>query len=73
MNNPPEQLHLNIQLDNSISLDKFINCDSTKDFLSILRNTIKDKSISRFYFIWGEKGRGKSYIMKGLKEKFGRW
>ena len=70
MNNPPEQLHLNIQLDNSISLDKFINCDSTKDFLSILRNTIKDQSISRFYLIWGEKGRGKSYIMKGLHKKY---
>ena len=70
MNNQPEQLHLNIQLDNSISLDKFINCDSTEDFLSILRNTIKDQSISRFYLIWGEKGRGKSYIMKGLHKKY---
>lgn len=70
MNNPPEQLHLNVQLDDSISLDKFINCDSTKDFLNILRNTIRDQSISRFYFIWGKEGRGKSYIMKGLHRRY---
>ena len=54
MNKFPEQLHLKVQLDDSISLDKFINCDSTKDFLSILRNTIEDSSVSNFYLIWGD-------------------
>ena len=70
MNNPPEQLYLNIKLDDSISLDKFIECHSTKVCLKILRNSIKDQSISRFYFIWGKEGRGKSYIMEGLHRKY---
>ena len=39
MNKIPEQLHLNVQLDDSIRLDKFINCNSTKDFLKILRRS----------------------------------
>ena len=51
MNKLPEQLHLNVQLDDSISLDKFIDCDSTKDFLKILSNTVEDSSISNFYLI----------------------
>ena len=40
MNKFPEQLHLKVQLDDSISLDKFINCDSTKDFLNIFSNKV---------------------------------
>ena len=55
MNKPPEQLHLNVQLDDSISLDKFIDCDSTEDFLKILKNSTSDQSISNFYLIWGDK------------------
>ena len=70
MNKPPEQLHLNVQLDDSISLHKFINCDSTKDFLNILDNVTEDNSISNFYLIWGNKGRGKSYVMQGLHRKY---
>ncbi len=70
MNNLPKQLHLNVQLDDSISLDRFINCDSTKDFLSFLSNAIDDRSISNFYLIWGNEGRGKSYVMHGLQRKF---
>ena len=65
----PEQLHLNVQLDDSISLDKFINCNSTKDFLAILSKTTEDHSISNFYLIWGNEGRGKSYVMRGLNRK----
>ena len=70
MNKPPEQLHLNVQLDDSISLHKFISCDSTKDFLNILNNAIQDNSISNFYLLWGNKGRGKSYVMQGLHRKY---
>ena len=70
MNKLPEQLHLKVQLDDSISLDKFINCDSTKDFLNILRNTTEDSSVSNFYLIWGDAGRGKSYVMQGLHRKY---
>ena len=70
MNKFPEQLHLKVQLDDSISLDKFINCDSTKDFLNILRNTTEDSSVSNFYLIWGDTGRGKSYVMQGLHRMY---
>ena len=70
MNKLPEQLHLKVQLDDSISLDKFINCDSTKDFLNILHNTTEDSSVSNFYLIWGGVGRGKSYVMQGLHRKY---
>ncbi len=70
MNKPPEQLHLNVQLDDSVSLDKFIECDSTQDFLKILKNSINDQSVSNFYCIWGQEGRGKSYIMQGLHSKY---
>ena len=64
MNKLPEQLHLNVQLDDSISLDKFIDCDSTKDFLKILSNTVEDSSISNFYLIWGVSGRGNPMLCK---------
>ena len=70
MNKLPEQLHLNVQLDDSISLDKFIDCSSTEDFLKILKNSTLDKSISNFYIIWGGTGRGKSYVMQGLHRKY---
>jgi len=70
MNKQPKQLHLNVQLDDSISLDKFIDCQSTQDFLKIIRNSILNQSISRFYLIWGGEGRGKSYIMQGLHRKY---
>ena len=70
MNKLPRQLHLNVQLDNSISLDKFIECESTKDFLKILINSTKEQSVSNFYLIWGAQGRGKSYVMQGLHKKY---
>ncbi len=70
MNKLPEQLHLNVQLDDSINLDNFISCDSTKDFLNIISNTTEDNSISNFYLIWGNEGRGKSYIMQSLHRKY---
>ena len=70
MNKLPEQLHLNVQLDDSISLDKFIDCRSTEDFLKIIKNSTLDQSISSFYLIWGDEGRGKSYVMQGLHKKY---
>ena len=70
MNKLPKQLHLNVQLDDAISLDKFIDCSSTEDFLKILKNSTSDQSISNFYIIWGDTGRGKSYVMQGLHRKY---
>ena len=70
MNKFPEQLHLKVQLDDSIKLGNFISCDSTKDFLNILNNTADDNSISNFYLIWGNEGRGKTYVMRALHRKY---
>ena len=47
MNQDLDQLSLNVALEDYVSLDKFIDCKSTQDFLNFLRSTISDNSISR--------------------------
>ena len=49
---------------------KFKSLNQSKDFLKILTNSTSDQSISSFYLIWGDKGRGKSYVMQGLHRKY---
>ena len=70
MNQNQDQLSLNIGLDDYVSLDKFIHCNSTQDFLYYLKSTISDDSISNLYFIWGGQGVGKSYLMQALNREF---
>ena len=70
MSESPDQLSLNIKLDDSVSLDKFIECDSNMDCLNFLRNTLKEDSISNLFYIWGREGVGKSYIMQALNREF---
>ena len=70
MSESPDQLSLNIKLDDSVSLDKFIECDSNIDCLTFLRNTLKEDSISNLFYIWGREGVGKSYIMQALNREF---
>ena len=70
MNQDLDQLSLNVALEDYVSLDKFIDCKSTQDFLNFLRSTISDNSISNLYFIWGAEGVGKSYIMQSLNREF---
>ena len=70
MSESPDQLSLNIKLDDSVSLDKFIQCDSNIDCLNFLRNTLKEDSISNLFYIWGREGVGKSYIMQALNREF---
>ena len=70
MSESPDQLSLNIKLDDSVSLDKFIECDSNIDCLNFLRNTLKEDSISNLFYIWGREGVGKSYIMQALNREF---
>ena len=70
MSESPDQLNLNIKLDDSVSLDKFIECDSNIDCLNFLRNTLKEDSISNLFYIWGREGVGKSYIMQALNKEF---
>ena len=41
----PKQLHLDIQLDESIKLSKFINCETTKFLIKNLENFLLDNSL----------------------------
>ena len=70
MSESPDQLTLDIKLDDSVSLDKFIECDSNIDCLNFLRNTLKEDTISNLFYIWGREGVGKSYIMQALNREF---
>jgi DnaA family protein len=66
----PRQLLLDIKLDESVSLENFIKCDSTNTALSILGNVVESSSISNSFLLWGRAGVGKSYLMQALNRDF---
>ncbi len=66
----PRQLLLDIKLDESVSLENFIKCDSTKTALSILGNVVESSSISNSFLLWGRAGVGKNYLMLALNRDF---
>ena len=70
MSKSPDQLSLNIKLDDTVSLDRFIECDSNRDCLNFLKSTLREDSISNLFYIWGREGVGKSYIMQALNREF---
>ena len=70
MSKSPDQLSLNIKLDDTVSLDKFIECDSNRNCLNFLKSTLREDSISNLFYIWGREGVGKSYIMQALNREF---
>ena len=70
MSESPDQLSLNIKLDDSVSLDKFIECDSNRNCLNFLKSTLQEDSISNLFYIWGREGVGKSYLMQALNREF---
>lgn len=70
MNQDLDQLSLNIKLDDYVSLDKYIDCNSTKDFLNFIKSTLAEDSVSNLFYIWGVKGVGKAYIMQALNREF---
>ena len=70
MNQLPDQLSLNIKLDDSVSLDKFIKCDSNRNSLEFLQSTLVENSVSNLFYLWGLEGVGKSYIMQALHREF---
>ena len=70
MNQPPDQLYLNIKLDDSVSLDKFIKCDSNRNSLEFLKSTLLENSVSNLFYLWGLAGVGKSYLMQALHREF---
>lgn len=65
-----DQLTLNIKLEDSISLDKFIVCESNKHSLQFIENSLTGDSISNLFYIWGEEGVGKSYLMKAINKEY---
>ena len=65
----PKQLHLDVKLDEKISLDNFINCSSTNTLLGILRNIPDKSAVSNFHYLWGSRGVGKSYLMHALNRE----
>ena len=66
----PRQLLLDIKLDESVSLENFIKCDSTNTALSILGNVVESSSISNSFLLWGRAGVGKNYLMQALNRGF---
>jgi DnaA family protein len=66
----PKQLFLDIKLDESVSLENFIRCNSTNIALSILSNIMESSSISNSFLLWGRSGVGKSYLMHALNRDF---
>ena len=70
MSKPPDQLSLNVKLDDSVSLEKFIKCESNNSSLEFLKSSISEDSISNLFYIWGSEGVGKSYIMQALNREF---
>ena len=66
----PQQLLLDIKLDESVSLENFIKCDSTDIALSILSNIVESSSISSSFLLWGRAGVGKNYLMHALNRDF---
>ena len=66
----PRQLLLDIKLDESVSLENFIQCDSTNTALSILGNVVESSSISNSFLLWGRAGVGKNYLMQALNRSF---
>jgi DnaA family protein len=66
----PKQLLLDIKLDESVSLENFIKCDSTNTVLSILGNVVESSSISNSFLLWGREGVGKNYLMQALNRDF---
>ena len=70
MSKLPEQLSLNIKLDDSVSLEKFIHCESNNNSLEFLKSSILEGSTSNLFYIYGREGVGKSYIMRALNREF---
>ena len=68
--NRPKQLHLDVKLDEAISLENFIDCSSTEIILQALRDFISESKMTRTFFLWGKEGTGKNYLLHSTNKKF---
>ena len=68
--NRPKQLHLDVKLDEAISLENFIVCPSTEIILEASRDFISESKMTRTFFLWGKEGTGKNYLLHSINKKF---
>jgi len=67
--NHPKQLHLDVKLDESITLDNFLSCSSTELVLKASNNFISNHSSFRTLYLWGKEGVGKNYLLNATNRK----
>ena len=70
MNEAPDQLSLNIKLDDSVSLEKFIYCETNKTAIDLIKGTLAQDNIPNLFYLWGKEGVGKSYIVQALNKDY---
>ena len=68
--NRPKQLHLDVKLDEAVSLENFIVCPSTEIILEASRDFISESKMTRTFFLWGKEGTGKNYLLHSVNKKF---
>ena len=65
----PKQLHLDIKLDESITLDNFISCSSTELVLKATNHFVSNHSSFKTLYLWGKDGVGKNYLLHATNKK----
>ena len=65
----PKQLHLDVKLDESITLDNFISCSSTELVLKATNHFVSNHSSFKTLYLWGKDGVGKNYLLHATNKK----
>lgn len=68
--NQPKQLHLDVRIDKSITLDNFISCSSTKLVLEASNDFVSNNNFTlKTLYLWGKDGVGKNYLLHAMNKK----
>ena len=67
--NQPKQLHLDVRIDKSITLDNFISCSSTKLVLEASNDFVSNNFTLKTLYLWGKDGVGKNYLLHAMNKK----
>jgi len=65
----PKQFHLNVKLDESVTLENFIRCTSTELVLKALNDFISNKLELKTLYLWGRDGVGKDYLLNAVNKR----
>ena len=65
----PKQLHLDVKLDESMTLDNFISCSSTELVLKASNNFVSNNSSFNTLYLWGRDVVGKNYLLHAINKK----